>query len=80
MTVTHAVSPASGGLEVRSEVGVGSQPAELSVAVALEARERASGVEDAMRAYLAWEIELVNQMAVDEDQRFSLRPAPRHPA
>jgi rhodanese-related sulfurtransferase len=36
----------------------------------LRAREMAGSVEDAMRAYLAWEIELVNQMATDDDQRF----------
>ena len=36
----------------------------------LRAREMPGSVEDAMRAYLSWEIELVNQMATDEDQRF----------
>jgi rhodanese-related sulfurtransferase len=36
----------------------------------LRAREMAGSVEDAMRAYLTWEIELVNQMATDDDQRF----------
>jgi rhodanese-related sulfurtransferase len=36
----------------------------------LRAREMAGGVENAMRAYLAWEIELVNKMATDDDQRF----------
>ena len=36
----------------------------------LRAREQEGGVEDAMRAYLAWEIDLVNQMATDDDQRF----------
>jgi rhodanese-related sulfurtransferase len=36
----------------------------------LRAREMAGSVEDAMRAYLSWEIELVNQMATDDDQRF----------
>jgi len=36
----------------------------------LRAREQSSSVEDAMRAYLEWEIELVNQMATDDDQRF----------
>jgi len=25
-----------------------------------------------MRAYLAWEIDLVNQMALDDDQRFKV--------
>lgn len=34
------------------------------------AREMAGSIEDAMRAYLAWETEPVNQMAVDDDQRF----------
>jgi hypothetical protein len=38
--------------------------------VVLSARERGRGREDAMREYLAWEIDLVNQMAADDDQRF----------
>lgn len=40
--------------------------------VVLSARERGQGREDAMREYLAWEINLVNEMAVDDDQRFSV--------
>ena len=36
----------------------------------LRAREMPGKVEDAMNAYLIWEIELVNQMATDDDQRF----------
>ncbi len=40
--------------------------------VRLRAREQAGSVEDAMRAYLSWEIELVNQMATDDDQRFQV--------
>ena len=36
----------------------------------LRAREMPGKVEDAMNAYLSWEIELVNQMATDDDQRF----------
>ncbi|PPR25387.1 MAG: hypothetical protein CFH40_00427, partial [Alphaproteobacteria bacterium MarineAlpha10_Bin3] len=40
--------------------------------VQLSARERGENREDAMRAYLAWEIELVNQMASDDDQRFAV--------
>jgi len=36
----------------------------------LRAREQPGSVEDAMRAYLAWEIDLANQMATDDDQRF----------
>jgi rhodanese-related sulfurtransferase len=38
--------------------------------VVLSARERGQGREEAMREYLAWEINLVNQMAEDDDQRF----------
>ena len=38
----------------------------------LPARERGGDRESAMRAYLAWEIELVNQMATDDDQRFNV--------
>ena len=38
--------------------------------VVLSARERGEGREEAMREYLAWEIDLVNQMATDNDQRF----------
>ena len=38
--------------------------------VVLSARERGQGREEAMRAYLAWEIDLVTQMATDDDQRF----------
>jgi rhodanese-related sulfurtransferase len=38
----------------------------------LRAREQSGNVEDAMRAYLAWEIELANQMVVDDDQRFQV--------
>ena len=38
----------------------------------LRARDQAGNVEDAMRAYLSWEIELVNQMATDDDHRFQV--------
>ncbi len=37
-----------------------------------KAREQSEGKEEAMRAYLAWEIDLVNQMATDDDQRFDV--------
>jgi rhodanese-related sulfurtransferase len=39
----------------------------------LRAREMAGSVEDAMRAYLSWEIDLAGQMATDDDQRFRIR-------
>ena len=38
----------------------------------LRAREQTGSVEDAMRAYLEWEIDLVNQMATDDDQQFKV--------
>ena len=38
--------------------------------VRLMARDQGKNVEQAMREYLAWEIDLVNQMAVDGDHRF----------
>jgi len=44
--------------------------------IRLRAREQAGSIEDAMRAYLAWEIELVNQMAVDDDHRFKVVAPP----
>jgi hypothetical protein len=33
-------------------------------------REHGLGREEAMREYLAWEIDLVNQMATEDDLRF----------
>lgn len=38
--------------------------------IRLRAREQSANREAAMQEYLAWEIELVNQMATDDDQRF----------
>jgi hypothetical protein len=41
--------------------------------IRLKAREVEGGdIEEAMRAYLAWEIDLVNRMAVDDDHRFQI--------
>jgi rhodanese-related sulfurtransferase len=42
--------------------------------VALSARDRPADRERYMREYLAWEIDLVNQIARDEDSRFRLAP------
>lgn len=39
----------------------------------LRAREMPGRVEDAMNAYLTWEIALAEQMATDEDQRFRVK-------
>jgi hypothetical protein len=65
----------AGGTEAWKAVGL---PLETGLAhmasepddVVLSARERGQGREEAMREYLAWEIDLVNQMATDDDQRF----------
>ncbi|MDX2155691.1 MAG: rhodanese-like domain-containing protein [Hyphomicrobiaceae bacterium] len=46
--------------------------ADLADDVWLPARERGGDRESAMRAYLAWEIDLVNQMRTDDDQRFKV--------
>ena len=40
--------------------------------IRLKAREQSENVEAAMQEYLSWEIELVNQMATDDDQRFKI--------
>lgn len=42
--------------------------------IRLRAREQEGGVEEAMRAYLSWEIDLADQMAQDDDQRFRIVP------
>jgi len=43
--------------------------------VSLSARDRPADRERFMREYLAWEIDLVNQIARDSDCRFRLAPA-----
>jgi len=40
--------------------------------IRLRAREQSKDVEEAMRAYLSWEIDLADQMATDDDQRFRI--------
>jgi 3-mercaptopyruvate sulfurtransferase SseA len=45
--------------------------------IRLKAREQGRDIEEAMHAYLAWEIELVNDMAKDDDHRFNvIAPSP----
>ena len=41
-----------------------------------KAREENEDIEAAMRAYLAWEIQLVHDMAVDDDHRFNVAVPP----
>ena len=64
-----------GGTEAWAKAGLpietgASHMASEPVDVVLSARERGVGREEAMREYLAWEIDLVHQMADDDDQRF----------
>jgi len=64
-----------GGTEAWTKAGLpietgASHMASEPVDVVLSARERGVGREEAMREYLAWEIDLVNQMAKDDDHRF----------
>ncbi|MGZ5906437.1 MAG: rhodanese-like domain-containing protein [Reyranella sp.] len=64
-----------GGTEAWAKAGLpietgASHMASEPVDVVLSARERGVGREEAMREYLAWEIDLVHQMAEDDDQRF----------
>jgi len=59
------------GLPLDSGMGpLASEPDD----VALSARDRPSDRERYMREYLAWEVELVNQIARDTDCRFRLAP------
>ncbi|MGE0224622.1 MAG: rhodanese-like domain-containing protein [Acetobacteraceae bacterium] len=70
----------SGGTAAWVEAGFALQQGETHMAsprddIRLRAREATGNVEEAMRAYLSWEIELVNQMATDDDQRFRVGAA-----
>jgi rhodanese-related sulfurtransferase len=74
-TPTAPILVLAGGTEAWAKAGLpietgASHLASEPVDVVLSARERGVGREDAMREYLAWEIDLVNQMAEDDDQRF----------
>jgi len=74
----HAPAPVTvlaGGTEAWVAAGLPLETGRTHMAsepddVVLSARERGQGREEAMREYLAWEIDLVNQMATDDDQRF----------
>ena len=46
--------------------------ASLAEDIRLKARDQDGDIEAAMREYLAWEIELVNDMAKDDDHRFKV--------
>src|SRR4051794_15970106 len=72
-----AVMVLAGGTEAWKAAGLPLETGSTHMAskpedVVLSARERGQGREEAMREYLAWEIDLVNQMASDDDQRFQV--------
>jgi rhodanese-related sulfurtransferase len=69
------VTALAGGTEAWAGAGLPLETGAARMAsapedVVLSARERGQGREEAMREYLAWEIDLVNQMAIDDDHRF----------
>jgi rhodanese-related sulfurtransferase len=66
-----------GGTQAWTEAGLplesdATQFASAPDDIRLKAREQPGKIEDAMREYLAWEIDLVNRMAVDDDHRFKI--------
>jgi rhodanese-related sulfurtransferase len=74
-SVSSEVIVLAGGTEAWTAAGLPLEMGATHMAskaedVVLSARERGQGREEAMREYLAWEIDLVNQMASDDDQRF----------
>jgi hypothetical protein len=48
--------------------------------IRLPAREQGANIEEAMPAYLSWEIDLADQMATDDDQRFRILTSTAHQA
>ena len=68
----------AGGTEAWTDAGLKLESGTDRMASApddirLKARETTDGtIEDAMRAYLSWEIDLVNRMAADDDHRFQV--------
>lgn len=74
---TAPVFALAGGTQAWREAGLPLETGETRMATAaddirLKAREQKTDVEEAMKAYLTWEIELANQMATDDDQRFRI--------
>lgn len=78
-----AIKVLEGGTEAWTAAGLPLEEGQTNMAdeaddVWLSARERGQNREEAMREYLAWEIDLVNQMATDDDQRFQVAvPSPK---
>jgi rhodanese-related sulfurtransferase len=66
-----------GGTAAWREAGFGLEQGETRLAslpddIRLPAREQGANIEEAMQAYLSWEIALAEQMATDDDQRFRI--------
>jgi rhodanese-related sulfurtransferase len=80
-TAAAPVMVLSGGTEAWREAGFPLESGATHMAgeaddVVLSARERNRDREQAMRDYLTWEINLVNEMATDDDQRFRVVAGP----
>jgi rhodanese-related sulfurtransferase len=76
-TASRQVFALEGGTAAWRKAGLPLQQGATRMATApddirLRAREQNTNVEEAMNAYLTWEINLVNQMATDDDQRFRI--------
>jgi rhodanese-related sulfurtransferase len=74
---SRSVAVLAGGTEMWVRAGYPLETGAARMAstpddVVLSARERGQDREAAMRDYLAWEINLVNDMAQDDDQRFRI--------
>lgn len=75
--LSTSVAVLSGGTAAWSAAGLpleqgATHMASEALDIRLKAREQDQDMEAAMEEYLAWEIELVNQMASDDDQRFQV--------
>ena len=75
--ISAPIQVLAGGTQAWLQAGFGLEQGPTRLAdevddVRLRAREESGDREAAMRAYLTWEIELVNQMATDDDQRFQV--------
>jgi rhodanese-related sulfurtransferase len=74
---TTPVFALAGGTQAWRDAGLPLESGETRMAspaddIRLKAREQKTDIEAAMKAYLTWEIELANQMASDDDQRFHI--------
>jgi 3-mercaptopyruvate sulfurtransferase SseA len=76
-TVSAPVMVLAGGTQAWVQAGLPLENGATRMAdqpddVFLSPRDRGQNREDAMREYLTWEINLVNDMASDDDHRFRI--------